>query len=67
MSVEAIVKIHIECAFRDEQKPGDDFELYVDHHSFWLNRGEVEELIERAQAVLEAYDDANTALSREPS
>lgn len=67
MSVEAYVKVHIECTFRNEQKPGDDFELYLGDHldPFWLTRGEVAELVERAKAALSVYDYARALLSRE--
>lgn len=66
MSVAAYVKLHIECEFRNDQKPGDDFELYLGDHldSFWLTRAEVEELIERSNAALTAYDNANMVLGK---
>lgn len=62
MSVETYVKLHFEFAFRDEQKPGDDFEFYLGGDSYWLDRAEVEELVERAKAALEVYDHANVIL-----
>lgn len=67
MSVEAYVKLHIECSFRNEQKSGDDFELYLGDHQdpFWLNRAEVEQLIERAKAALGVYEYANAMLANE--